>query len=136
MIAYLADTSAMARRGQAAVAVVLEPRVEARQVALCVPVVGELLRGAAARTVARLREALDWFPAVRLHEAIGQRGLEVQAALATRGQHKGVSVVDLLVAAAAEANGLTVLHYDADFDRIAEVTGQPTEWIVPAGTAD
>ena len=43
---------------------------------------------------------------------------------------------DLLVAAAAEARNLTVLHYDADFDRIAAVTGQPCQWVVPAGTVD
>jgi hypothetical protein len=30
--------------------------------------------------------------------------------------------------------GLSVLHYDADFDRIAAVTGQPHEWIVPKGS--
>jgi hypothetical protein len=29
-----------------------------------------------------------------------------------------------------------VLHYDKDFDRIAEVTAQPTEWVVPPGSAD
>jgi len=29
-----------------------------------------------------------------------------------------------------------VLHYDRDFDLIAEVTGQPVEWVVPYGTAD
>jgi len=28
------------------------------------------------------------------------------------------------------------LHYDADFDLIAGVTGQPTEWIVPRGSVD
>jgi predicted nuclease of predicted toxin-antitoxin system len=39
-------------------------------------------------------------------------------------------------AAAAEAADLVVLHYDADFDLIAAVTGQPTEWVVPAGLAD
>jgi len=38
-----------------------------------------------------------------------------------------------LIAAAAEATGLVVLHYDHDFDFIAEITGQPMEWIVPAG---
>jgi hypothetical protein len=27
-----------------------------------------------------------------------------------------------------------VLHYDHDFDLIAAVTGQPTEWVVPAGS--
>ena len=41
---------------------------------------------------------------------------------------------DLIVAAAAEAAGLKVLHYDADFDRIAAVTAQETEWVVPRGS--
>jgi hypothetical protein len=45
-------------------------------------------------------------------------------------------VPDLLVAAIAEAASLTVLHYDADFDHIASVTHQPTEWIVPPGSVD
>jgi hypothetical protein len=31
---------------------------------------------------------------------------------------------------------LTVLHYDGDYDMIAKVTGQPTEWVVPRGSAD
>ena len=43
-------------------------------------------------------------------------------------------IQDLMIAAAAEAHGLTVLHYDADFDRIAKVTRQPTEWVVPRGS--
>jgi predicted nucleic acid-binding protein len=39
------------------------------------------------------------------------------------------------VAAAAEEHDLTVVHYDADFDLIAAVTGQRCRWIVPAGSA-
>jgi len=34
----------------------------------------------------------------------------------------------------AEVEGLTVLHYDGDFDLIAGITGQPTEWVVAAGS--
>jgi hypothetical protein len=41
-----------------------------------------------------------------------------------------------LVAAAAERAALTVLHYDAGFDLIATVTGQPTEWVVPRDSVD
>jgi predicted nucleic acid-binding protein len=55
--------------------------------------------------------------------------------LAGRSQH-GRKVPDLLVAAAAEDAGLVVLHYDADFDRIAVVTGQKCEWVVAAGSVD
>jgi predicted nucleic acid-binding protein len=40
------------------------------------------------------------------------------------GRHRGVEPADVLVAAAAEAQDLVVLHDDAHFDLIAEVTGQ------------
>jgi predicted nucleic acid-binding protein len=51
-------------------------------------------------------------------------------------QPAGTHDPDLLVAAAAEDAGLMVLHYDSDFDLIAAATGQPTEWVVPAGSID
>lgn len=47
-----------------------------------------------------------------------------------------VPMPDLLIAATAERHDVTVLHYDADFDLIAEVTGQLTRWVVPRGSAD
>ena len=65
-----------------------------------------------------------------------QRAPEVQAKLVRRGQHRAVSIPDLLVAAVAEVEQLSVLHYDADFELIAAVTGQPHRWIVPRGSAD
>jgi predicted nucleic acid-binding protein len=40
----------------------------------------------------------------------------------------------LLTAAVAEHNGALMLHYDADFERIAATTGQPHAWIAPCGT--
>ena len=64
-----------------------------------------------------------------------QRARQVQRMLAAK-HRRGRKLPDLLVAAAAEANGLTVLHYDADFDRIAAATGQPCEWVVPSGAVD
>jgi predicted nucleic acid-binding protein len=65
-----------------------------------------------------------------------RRALEVQGDLARRGQHRAVRLPDLLVAAIAEQSNLVVLHYDRDFDRVAAVTGQVCEWVVPPGTAD
>ncbi|MGQ0777646.1 MAG: hypothetical protein ACT4NY_25100 [Pseudonocardiales bacterium] len=65
-----------------------------------------------------------------------QGARDTQRRLVERGQHRAVGVADLLVAAAAKEAGLTVLHYDGDFDLVASVTGQSGEWIVPAGTAD
>ncbi|HEY5193362.1 MAG TPA: hypothetical protein VIJ39_05755 [Solirubrobacteraceae bacterium] len=43
---------------------------------------------------------------------------------------------DLMVAACAEIAGLTVLHYDAGYDRIGKITGQPTQWVLPRGSID
>ena len=38
--------------------------------------------------------------------------------------------------AAAELEGLAVLHDGRDFDLIATMTDQPCEWVVPPGTID
>lgn len=54
-----------------------------------------------------------------------RRAYEVQGLLAAGGQHRAPRVADLLLAATAEALGLTVLHCDKDFELIADVTGQP-----------
>jgi predicted nucleic acid-binding protein len=61
---------------------------------------------------------------------IGSRARQVQAVLATTSQHRAAGVMDLLTAAAAEYHGASILHYDADFDHIAAVTGQASDWIV------
>jgi predicted nucleic acid-binding protein len=73
---------------------------------------------------------------VRVHDGTYLRALEIQGRLARQSQHRGISTTDLLVSAAAEDVDVTVVHYDGDFDIIAGVTGQVTQWIVPAGTAD
>jgi predicted nucleic acid-binding protein len=61
------------------------------------------------------------------------RAMATHRMLARTSQHRNFRLPDLIIAATAELNGATVLHYDADYDRIAAVTGQPTEWIVPRG---
>jgi predicted nucleic acid-binding protein len=73
---------------------------------------------------------------VPIDQATLNRAVEVQGLLADKAQHRAASIPDLVVAAAAEHAGLTVLHYDADFDLIATVTGQQTEWVVPRGSID
>ena len=47
--------------------------------------------------------------------------------LADLGQHRALSIPDLLIAATAEIARLTVLHVDKDFDLIAAITGQSIE---------
>jgi len=62
------------------------------------------------------------------------RAVDVMEALAAKGQHRAVPLPDLLIAAVAETAGLVLMHYDEDFDRIAEITQQPTEWVAPRGS--
>ena len=88
--------------------------------------------GFSARTAADHRALRDdpplaTMPAEYLTPRIEDRAVEIQAALADRGQHRAPSIPDLLIAATAELAQLTVLHLDKDFDLIAEITGQTTE---------
>jgi predicted nucleic acid-binding protein len=77
---------------------------------------------------AGLREPpLSAMPVQYLTPAIEDRAVEVLTLLADRGQHRAPSIPDLIIGAAAELAGLTVLHVDKDFDVIAGITGQPVE---------
>ncbi|MGN6256891.1 MAG: PIN domain nuclease [Solirubrobacterales bacterium] len=136
MPTFLADKSALTRREtRPEVREILEPLLIAGEIATCGIVDLELLYSARDRATYRsLVEALRGMPRVALDEAAVDRALAVQEMLAERSQHRAVPLPDLLVAACAEGAGLTVLHYDADFDRIAGLTGQPTQWIVPPGS--
>jgi predicted nucleic acid-binding protein len=134
---HLVDTSAFTRLGKPHVAASIAPLIADGRVALCSPVAFEL--GFSARSAAdhdAIMSRIDSFETAPTTEADHRRALEVQGMLAHTGHHRSVSLVDGLVAAIAEARSLTVLHYDADFELIATITGQPTEWIVERGTAD
>jgi predicted nucleic acid-binding protein len=68
------------------------------------------------------------------HDEDWHRALEVQAALWRSGRVRAVDFPDLLVAAVAERESITLLHYDGDYDLIAEVTKQRTQWVVQRGS--
>ena len=136
MPTFLADKSALTRREtRPEVRAALEPLLVAGEIASCGIVDLELLYSARDRATYRAAaKALRGMPRVAVTDACVQRALGVQGMLAERSQHRAVPLPDLLVAACAEEAGLTVLHYDADFDRIAKLTGQPTRWIVQRGS--
>lgn len=133
---YLADTSALARLRHHPVAAVLGPLIETGLVATCGVVEFEL--GWAARSGKELDDlradrdlGYEWLPT---HDEDWRRALDVQAALWRRGQARAVGLPDLLIAAVAERERVTVLHYDGDYDLIAEFTSQKVQWVVPRGT--
>jgi predicted nucleic acid-binding protein len=134
---YLGDTSALARMTKPTVEPRLMPLIEAGLVARCSPT--DLEAGYSAKSgldYLRIRAARSAWPSVPINQDVLDRASDVQGLLADRSQHRGAAIAELIIAAAAEAADLVVLHYDADFDLIAAVTGQPTEWVVPAGLAD
>jgi len=132
---YLADKSALARLRLPAVAARLQPLLDERAVATCSVVDLGLLYSARNATEHHQRRTnlTRTFALAPIDQAVLERAVEVQGLLAEVGAHRGASVGDVIIAAAAEAAGLTVLHYDADYDLIASVTGQPTEWVVARG---
>lgn len=131
---YLLDTSVLTRLARTEVREVIEPLAVSGQLGR--PQICDLEIGYSARNAEewdQLIEALDAFEAVQTTVAHVRRALQVQRLLAQRSQ-RGRKIPDLLVAAAAEERDVAVLHYDADFDLIASVTGQRCQWVVPAGT--
>jgi predicted nucleic acid-binding protein len=134
---FLADTSAWHRAVHPAVAAAWEQRLATDSLATCTPVRLEILYSA------RSADDYDLLAAELL--ALRQlpcgaeqleRALEVQRRLSRRGglHHRSVKIPDLVIAASAEAAGAVLWHYDEDYDRIAEITGQPVEWIAPRGS--
>ncbi len=73
------------------------------------------------------RAPIAAMPVEYLTPPIEDRALDVQSSLAAQGQHRAPSIPDLMIAATAELAGLTVLHFDEDFELIASLTGQPLE---------
>ena len=82
------------------------------------------------------RAELDALRSAPMGDRVWRRALDVFERLAEQGplHHRQVGVADLLIAAAAELAELPVLHYDRDFELIAEVTGQPMRALAPLGT--
>jgi predicted nucleic acid-binding protein len=131
---FLVDTSVVKRLGSTEVRAVVEPLAAAGELgrpSICDLEVGYSARNG--REWDQLVGALDAFVAVETTTAHLHRALQVQRMLAERSQ-RGRKIPDLLVAAAAEELEVAVLHYDADFDLIASVTGQRCRWVVPASS--
>ena len=131
---YLADKSALARLDHPPVAGRLRPLLVDGLVATTPIIDLEVLYSARSpadyEDILAERRALPSFP---LTAEVTDRAIDVQRRLARGGRHR-LPLPDLLIAAVAELNDLAVLHYDADYDRIAEVTGQRCEWVVLRGS--
>lgn len=130
MISWLIDKSALVRLGGSPEAAEWAGRIERGLVAIST--VTRLEVGFSARSAEELARALELppvasMPVEYLTPSMEDRAVEVQRLMAQRGQHRAPSIADLLIAAAAELSGRTVLHLDRDFDLIADLTRQPVQ---------
>jgi predicted nucleic acid-binding protein len=135
-LTHLVDTSVLTRLAEPTVRAALEPLAAVGRVGRSG--ISDLEIGFSARTARewdQLQGALGVFALIETDARHMKRARQVQRMLASRSQ-RGRKVPDLLVAATAEDAGLIVLHYDADFDRIASVTGQKCEWVATPGSID
>lgn len=110
--------------------------IEAAELAVCLPFLLEA--GYSARSAAdhdRVIADLIMLPWVELTPAVSRLAIQAQAELARAGHHR-VPPADLVIAACAHAEGAGVLHYDRDYDLVAERSGLDfrSEWLVPAGS--
>jgi predicted nucleic acid-binding protein len=135
----LADTSAWVwtRAVGGALRAAFDEDVVEGHIAVCDMVRLELLHSARNATeFAALRGELTALPNSPIGVDEWKRALEVYEELAGQGglHHRAVRHPDLLIAAAAEAAAIPLLHYDEDYDRIASITGQDARWLAPRGT--
>lgn len=135
-MSHLLDTSVLTRLRDPSVRAIVEPLATIGRAARAG--ISDLEIGYSARNESEWDELVGALYTLVLVETTAehlQRARQVQRMLAANSQ-RGRKIPDLLVAAAAEQAGYTVLHYDADFDLIASVTGQPCKWVVPPGSID
>ena len=109
--------------------------VRGHQIATCHYVVGEVLFSARGyEDLVTTRDQFAALPLCPIGPAEYQRAFAVMEALAERHRHRQATFTDCLIAAAAESAGIGLLHYDADFDAIASLTGQLTRAVAPIGS--
>lgn len=128
---YLIDTSGLFRILDSKYRQAWEEELTAGLIATCPVVELEFLYSA--RSLADrldkqrlLRTVFGWAP---MNDNCFHRAEEVQQLLTGRGHHRSAGPVDLLIAATAERERLTVLCDDRDFVTVASVTGQPVRLV-------
>jgi hypothetical protein len=131
---YLIDTSGIFRILQAELRKAWSDQLAAGVISICPIVELEFLYSARslADRLAKQRLIHDVFGWVPMHDRAYERAGEVQQLLTESGAHRSAGAVDLLIAATAELQRLTVLCDDHDFQTVAGITGQSVKLVTDA----
>ncbi|MGN6588142.1 MAG: PIN domain-containing protein [Solirubrobacterales bacterium] len=110
--------------------------IDEQRLAVCLPFLLEA--GYSARSGPDHRELLrrlEQLPRLPLDAAVERVALDAQRELAAVGHHR-LAPTDLVIAACAHLAGGGVLHYDRDYDLIAQHTRLSFEsiWVAESGT--
>ncbi|MFJ8475790.1 PIN domain nuclease [Kitasatospora sp. NPDC094011] len=133
---FLIDTSAHVRIVRPEMDELWAEVIDQGRIGLCEPTEAELLYSAQSKRhytefKAALADMYVWRP---VPDGAWRRLLEIQHCLADAGQHRSAGIADLLVAVTAMHHGLTVLHYDRDFETIAKYTDLRARWLADPGS--
>jgi predicted nucleic acid-binding protein len=134
---YLADTSAWSRATHPALSDHWAEALADRQIATCPVVRLELLYQARnGDDYDRHDDLLGSLRDIPLTRSVTNAALGAFRKLAHTSPlgQRAVRLPDVLIAAAAQDASVGVLHYDAHFDRLAEVLDFESRWIAPAGS--
>jgi predicted nucleic acid-binding protein len=128
---YLIDTSGVFRILQAELRMAWSDQLAAGVIAVCPIVELEFLYSARslADRLEKQRLMGDLFGWVSMADTAYERARDVQQMMAETGVHRSAGAVDLLIAATAERERLTVLCDDRDYLTVATVTGQPVKLV-------
>ena len=119
-----------------AVAATLVPLVEGGVVGTCASLDAEALFSARnPKEYEHIRDnrrhAYEYLPTEDRH---WQAAFDVQRELARSGRHRAVGIADLLTPVLAAEQGMTIVHYDADFEIVREVLSFRQRWVAPRGS--
>ena len=96
--------------------------IEQARIGVCLPFMLEAAYSArSGRDHRALFDDLLGLPRLYIDEQVEERALDVQGQLARVGHHR-LPPIDVIVAAIADVNQLGILHYDADYDLLADKT--------------
>ncbi|KIQ62105.1 hypothetical protein TR51_23325 [Kitasatospora griseola] len=133
---FLIDKSAHARILRPGMADVWTATLLRGQVSICPPTEAEILYSSRSpedyvRVKRLLSDAYSW---ALVPDDGWSQVLQLQRKLSDAGQLRSAGIVDLLVAVTAMHHGLTVLHYDRDFETLAQHSELKTRWLAEPGS--
>jgi predicted nucleic acid-binding protein len=136
----LLDNSAWARLLVSVVArdraKTIAERMDQGELAVCLPFLLEA--GYSARSAADRKALMTRFsklPRIMIDSEVESLALQAQRELAEIGHHR-LAPADVVIAACAHKAEAGVLHYDSDYEVLAEHTSLAfeSEWLAPPGT--